>query len=139
MKAKKNVEREHLRSFLKQYISATAERDRLEQQKRSIERDYLKNGEIVGVSMVIADVQKQIDRQIRHNAKLLVQIKDILNYLPDTCIQRQILDALYIDGKSWLQIERHFNYSEASVKRYAAAGLDELLKFERVKELIKSL
>lgn len=132
-------DRERLRSFLKQYGSAVSERERLEMQKKRIESDYLfSQGDIVGVSMIIADVQKQIDEQIRYNAALLVQIKDVLNYLPENSIHRKILDAQYVDNMSWIKIERHFNYSTASVKRYAAEGLDELLKYERVREIIRN-
>lgn len=136
---RKNSDRERLRMFLKQYNAAIQERERLEMQKRSIEKNYVSSqGEIVGISMIIADVQKQIDKQIRHNAMLLVQVKDVLNYLPDNSIHRKILDAVYIDGMNWARVERHFHYSEASVKRYAAEGLDELLKYERVRELIRN-
>lgn len=135
--SKENYERNKLRKFLGQYTLAIKERERLENQKQRIERDYC--GDIPAAAMVAEEVQKKIDEQIRSNAALLVQIKDVLNYLPENSIQRKVLDAVYIDGMSWIQVERHFNYSSASVKRYAAAGLDELLKYERIRELIKGV
>lgn len=138
MSVRKNNDRSRLRDFLKQYSLAVSERERLENQKKSLEKAYTFNGDIVGVSMITADIQKQIDKQIRYNAILLVQIKDVLNYLPDNSLQRKILDARYVDGMNWVQIERHFNYSEASVKRYEADGIDELLEYERVRALIRN-
>lgn len=131
--------RKRLRFFLSRYNATVLERERLEAQKSKIERDYISSrGDIVGISMITADIQKHIDKEIRCNALLLAQIKDILSYLPDNSTQRKVLDARYIDRMNWVQIERHFNYSSATVKRYAARGLDELLKFERVRELIKN-
>ncbi len=135
--SKENYERKKIREFLGQYILAVQERERLENQRRRIERDY-RNGAPAS-KMVIEEVQIQIDEQISRNAALLVQIKDILNYLPENSTPRKVLDAVYIDGMSCAQCERHFNYSSASVKRYIAAGLDELLKYERVRELIKDM
>ncbi len=140
MSERNNNERNLLRKFLKQYSAAVLERERLENQKKTIESEYFSvECNIVGVSMIASDVQKQIDEQIRYNANLLVQIKDVLNYLPENSIQRKILDALYVDGMNWIKIERHFNYSSASVKRYAAEGLDKLLEYERVRELIRNI
>ena len=133
--SKENHERKKLRAFLGQYILAVQERDRLENQRSRIEQSY-RDG-TPAAKMIVEEVQKQIDEQISKIAVLLVRVKDILNYLPENSMQRKVLDAVYIDGMSCLQCERHFNYSTASVKRYIAAGLDELLEYERIREFIK--
>ena len=69
---------------------------------------------------------------------VLENVMDVLEFLPEHSMERDILERKYIDLKSEGAIEKALAISRSTLNYYAAAGLDKLLTYDKVRAILAS-
>lgn len=85
----------------------------------------------------ISDIEERILEQKREIDSAIVQVMDILEYLPINSIERQICELRHIDFKPWGVISTEIPMSRSQVYRRYKMALDTLLANQRVQAVMK--
>lgn len=85
----------------------------------------------------ISDIEDRILEQKREIDLAIVQVMDILDYLPIHSIERQICELRHIDFKPWGMISAEIPMSRSQVYRRYRMALDALLENQRVQAMMK--
>lgn len=97
------------------------------------------NGNGVGcaaISYRLDDIDIRIKEQIEKSLKILSDIMDVIDFLPESSLERMIIENRYIDRYSWGRVCRENHISRTSAIRKWKKGLYMLLEFSRVKMII---
>lgn len=85
-----------------------------------------------------SELEERIYAQEREAKKIMLQVMDIMDFLPVESENRSVLELKYIDGYSDKDIIKIKFYAHRSTLSYhLAAGLDELLQYAKVQKIIK--
>ena len=85
-----------------------------------------------------SELEERIYAQECEAKKIMLQIMDIMDFLPAESENRSVLELKYIDGHSDKDIIKIKFYSNRSTLSYHLAnGLDELLQFAKVQKIIE--
>lgn len=97
-------------------------------------------GENVGcaaLSYRLDEINTRIKDQMDKSTKVLAEIMDIIEFLPENSIERAIIEHRYIDRMKWWQICKEENLSRTPATNYWRKGLYYLLEFKKVQQIIK--
>lgn len=84
------------------------------------------------------EIDTRIREQITKATKLLSKIMDIIEYLPESSVERSIIEHKYIDRMGWEAICRVEILSRTPAIQHWRKGLYKLLEFKRVKAILKA-
>lgn len=142
-----------LDQYLYQYRKCLNRKRELEVRRKDIEWEFnhpLKgvsydgmphgSGESVGcaaLSFRLDEIDTRIKEQMAQAAKVLTEIMDVIDFLPENTTERSIIEQRYIDRKNWIQICRANHISKTPAIRYWKKGLYKLLEFKKIQMLME--
>lgn len=86
----------------------------------------------------IAEIEDRIEEQQRKSVCELLAIMEVLDFLPAESVEREIIEKRFIDRLSWYKISNKMHMSRSRIAFYEKKGLDELMKYKRVQELVNN-
>lgn len=146
-------EAEVLKKYLGQYSKCKNKKNSLEERRKSIIKEFdnplsgirydgmPKSSEISVGSASLAYRLDEIDTKILQQknkaAKILLEIMNVLEFLPENSIERDVLEARYIDGHNVERICTLQSISRSTEYRYFKDGLNKLLTFKKVQKILE--
>lgn len=138
--------------YLSQYHYAVIEKDSLRHRQRELRNEFnapLHGGRMensgrkpaesegsASISIRLDEINRRIDDQVRHSEKVLLEIMDIIDYLPPHSLERLIFEHRYIDRYGWEKICRVCHISRTPAFNHWRLGLEKLLTYDRIKKII---
>lgn len=83
-----------------------------------------------------AEIEDRIQQQKENEAAAILNIMDILDFLPPDSMEKNILELRHIDCKSWTAITRAVHLTRSPCNEYYNKGLDKLLTFKKVRAIL---
>lgn len=84
-----------------------------------------------------SELEERIYAQEREAKKIMLQVMDIMDFLPVESENRSVLELKYLDGyKDNAIVKARFYSNRSTVSYHLANGLDELLNFAKVQKII---
>lgn len=146
-------EAELLDRYLSQYRHCINKKKSLEHRRKEIEREFnaplssvnmdgMPRGSSVGVgcaalSYRLDEINTRIEAQLATATKILTDTMSIIDFLPENSKERFVVEYRYIDRYSWERISREAYISRSSAIRYWKNGLQFLLKFKKVRQVLR--
>lgn len=139
-----------LKKYLGQYYRARGKKDVLKERRESLRREMempiscirysavpksITNsiGEgAASISYRIAEIDERIENQTNDMSLAMLNVMDIMDFLPSDSIEREILEYRHIDCMSWKEITEQAHMVRSSCTSYYAKGLEMLLQYPRV-------
>lgn len=90
----------------------------------------------VGILFRIAEIEDRIIRQRDAAEKAATQVMDILDYLPESSIEREIMELRYLDGLGWSDVSESVYLSDRQCYRLYKAALKALMQAPRVRRIV---
>ena len=82
------------------------------------------------------EINSRIQEQSETSAKILTDIINIIELLPDS-LERDIIESKYIDRNGWNWICNEYHIRRSPAIRKWRKGLNMLLEFKKVKQILK--
>ena len=89
------------------------------------------------LSYRLDEIDTRIKEQMDKSVKVLAEIMDVIEFLPENSIERAIIEHRYIDRMKWWQICKEENLSRTPATNYWRKGLYYLLEFKKVQQIVK--
>lgn len=148
-----NEQRSLLKRYLDQYHYARRKKRVLEERLTAI-RDDLKHPSIsasIGgmpsagnvsngaASLVFkeAEIVDRIRRQTEIAATVIIDVMDMLEFLPADSTEKMILELRHIDCKGWDEITQVVHLTRTPCFEHYRKGLDKLLSFKKVTQILE--
>lgn len=141
-----------LDKYLSQYRNCMNRKKSLERRRNEIQREFnnpLKavsydgmphgSGEGVGcaaLSFRLDEIETRIKEQMEKSAKVLAEIMDVIEFLPENSTERIIIEHRYIDRYYWGRICKEVHLSRTPATKYLRKGLYQLLEFKKVQQIL---
>lgn len=142
-----------LDQYLYQYRGCINRKKSLERRRRDIVREFdyplsavsydgvpRSSGPGVGcaaLSFRLDEIDTRIKDQMEKSIKILAEIMEVIEFLPENSIERSIIEHRYIDRMEWKQICREEHISRTPATRHWRKGLYELLEFKKVQRIVR--
>lgn len=84
----------------------------------------------------IADIEDRIEKQIEAEARSIIAIMDVIEFLPADTIERDILEARHIDCKPWDKVMECVHLSRSPCFENYNKALNKLLKYKKVRAIL---
>lgn len=146
-------EAELLNQYLSQYRHCIGKKRVLENRRKEILREFdnplgplkldgMPRGSNAGmgcaaVSFRLDEIDTRIKEQINISAKILTDIMNVIDFLPENSIERSIIENRYIDRYGWERVCRENFISRTSAIRIWKRGIYRLLGFKKVKNVLE--
>lgn len=82
----------------------------------------------VGVVYRLAEIEERLDNELLHLQQILLQVWDLIALLPESSLERAILELRHIDRCSWDKVAAAVHLSRSRVHVYYNAALDRLVQ-----------
>lgn len=129
-------ERIFLKRYLSQYYRAK-ERQKILRERLADIRTELdpagKNGRNTSLAIKMAEIEDRIARQSEIEATAILDIMDVLEFLPQDSVEREIMEMRHIDCKPWNEIMRTIHLSRAPCFRRYSTGMEWLYTYKKVR------
>ncbi len=89
------------------------------------------------LSLRLDEVDTRIKEQKENAEKVLVNIMNIIDFLPESSLERAILENRYLDRYNWEQVCRENHISRTPAMRKWRRGLHKLLDFKKIKQILE--
>ena len=120
-------ERIFLKRYLSQYYRAK-ERQKILRERLADIRTELnpagKNGRNTSLAIKMAEIEDRIAQQSEIEATAILDIMEVLEFLPQDSVEREIMEMRHIDCKPWNEIMRTIHLSRAPCFRRYSTGLE---------------
>ena len=123
-------ERRKLKQFLTRYYRSKERQAILQDRLAKLRHDLQRHGNVATTE--IAEIEARINRQAERDGKIILEIMDVLDLLPDGSTERTILELRHIDCKPWTEIQRAVHFTRTPCFDYYNRGLDKLLEHPEV-------
>ena len=90
-----------------------------------------------GILFRIAEVEDRIVEQQAAVEKAVIQVMDILDYLPEASTERDIFELRYEDSLEWEDISKEVHLSRSQCHRRHRAALESMLQNKRITKIIE--
>ena len=129
-------ERIFLKRYLSQYYRAK-ERQKILRERLADIRTELdpagKNGRNTSLAIKMAEIEDRIAQQSEIEATAILDIMEVLEFLPQDSVEREIMEMRHIDCKPWNEIMRTIHLSRAPCFRRYSTGLEWLYTYKKVR------
>lgn len=88
------------------------------------------------LTLKIADIEDRIQKQIDIEAKSIIAIMDVIEFLPADTIERDILEFRHIDCKTWDKVMDSVHLSRSPCFENYNKALDKLLTYKKVRAIL---
>lgn len=107
----------------------------------SVNYDGMPKGNSVGVGCAalayrLDEIDTKIKEQMNNAAKALSDIMNVIEFLPESTLERSIIEHRYIDRYTWDRICRVEHISRTPANKHWKKGLYQLLEFKRVQQIL---
>lgn len=85
----------------------------------------------------VDEIERRISEQAEITQKTMLNVMEILDYLPENELERNILEARYIDCYSWNKTCRIVSLTRSPANEHLKAGLYKLLEFKKVQKILE--
>lgn len=150
---KSDAERYILKRYLSQYYRAKQRKrileDRLNEIRAEIQHPSIRSSSSNGLptgrrissgaaalTFREAEIEDRIQQQREHEATAILNIMDILDFLPPDSMEKNILELRHIDCLSWNAIIRSVHLTRSPCNEYYNRGLEKLLTFKKVHSIL---
>ncbi len=146
-------EAELLNQYLSQYKYCIGKKKSLERRRAEIIQEFdsplgavkmdgMPKGSSSGVgcaaiSFRLDEIDTRIKEQIETSAKVLTDIMNVIDFLPENSLERSIIESRYIDRYDWNRVCRENHISRTPATKSWRKGLYMLLEFKKVKQILK--
>lgn len=146
-------EAKFLMQYLDQYSNCKSKKARLEARRQSIIREFdnplsgvkydgMPKGNSVSVgsaslALRLDEIDTRILQQQNRAAKLLLDVMSVLEFLPENSMERDILEARYIDCHKMGAACESVHMSRSAGYKYFKDGLNKLLTFKKVQKILE--
>lgn len=146
-------EAELLIRYLEQYSNCKDKQKRLENRRRNIIREFnyplsgvnydgMPKGSSIsvgaaGLAYRLDEIDSRILQQQNRAAKLLLEVMNVLEFLPENELERDVLEARFIDCYTWNKVCFSVNLSRSAAYKYLKDGINKLLTFKKVQMIIQ--
>lgn len=153
MESKLTDEAELLNQYLSQYKYCIGKKRSLELRRAEIIQEFdsplgavkadgMPRGSSSGVgcaaiSFRLDEIDTRIKEQIDKSAKVLTDIMNVIDFLPENSLERSIIENKYIDRYDWKRVCRENHISRTPATKSWRKGLYMLLEFKRVRQILK--
>lgn len=147
-------DRRLLKLYLSQYYRATEKRKFLQRRLEQIQADLNnpgvsappldgipdRNQHGAGAASLTykkGDVEARIQNQIEIQIGSIIDIMEILEFLPEDSIERDIMEYRFIDCKSFSEICDMVHLTRSPCYEHFNRGLDKLLTYKKVRRVLE--
>ena len=139
--------------YLEQYSICKAKKKRLEIRRKSIIREFdyplsavkydgMPKGNSINVGAAslayrLDEIDTRILQQQNNAAKCLLDVMNVLEFLPENEAERDVLEARYIDCYTWGKTCDAVHMSRSAAYGYMKDGLNKLLTFKKVQKILE--
>lgn len=88
------------------------------------------------ISFRLDEIETRIKEQIDAATKILSDIMNVIDFLPENSLERSIIENRYIDRYSWEKVCRENHISRTPATKSWRKGLYMLLEFKKVKQIL---
>lgn len=145
-----------LKKYLGNYYKCKKKKEQLEERHKNIRFDIdsplggrgykeipsdtsnKRNDGSASLLLRLSEIEERIDKEKDRMSKRLLEIMDVIDYLPEESEERMILELRHIDCYEWKDIVKKMNYSRTSCNTYYNKAIEKLLEYKRVRVLIDS-
>lgn len=89
------------------------------------------------IMVKLSDIETRIIEQQREIERCIVNVSDIVEFIPIHTVDREIFELRYIDGMSWESISDVVFMSKQSCHKHKDLTLDNLLKMPKIQAMVK--
>lgn len=146
-------EAEQLNQYLSQYRYCIDKKRALEKRRLEIAREFehpLKPRRMDGMPggssrqlgcaalpLKLDEIDIRIKAQMEYTKRVLVNIMDVINFLPENSTERSIIENRYIDRYNWEKVCEENHISRTPATRKWRKGLFMLLEQREVREILE--
>lgn len=146
-------EAELLNQYLSQYKYCIGKKKSLERRRAEIIQEFDSplgavkmdgmprgSGSGVGcaaISFRLDEIDTRIKEQIETSAKVLTDIMNVIDFLPENSLERSIIESRYIDRYDWNRVCQENHISRTPATKSWRKGLYMLLEFKKVKQILR--
>ena len=139
--------------YLEQYTNCKDKQKRLEIRRKNILREFdhpltginydgMPKGNTISVGSAalayrLDEIDSRILQQQNRAAKLLLDVMNVLEFLPENELERDVLEARYIDCYPWNKTCAAVHLSRSAAYRYLKDGINQLLTFKKVQKIVE--
>lgn len=139
--------------YLEEYINCKDKQKRLEISRKNILRDFdnpltginydgMPKGNTISVGSAslayrLDEIDTRILQQQNRAAKLLLEVMNVLEFLPENSLERDVLEARYIDCLKWDKTCAVVHLSRSAAYKYLKDGINKLLTFKKVQKIVE--
>lgn len=141
-----------LDKYLSQYRCCIQRKKSLEQRRKDIVREFDnplssvsydgmprsggKSQGCAALSFRLDEIETRIKEQMDKSIKVLAEIMEVIDFLPENSVERSIIEHRYIDRFGWRQICKEEHLSRTPATNYWRKGLYELLEFKKIQKIV---
>lgn len=89
------------------------------------------------LSYRLDEIETRINAQMEKGAKILADILDVIDFLPENSMERIVIEHKYIDRYSWNKICMLESITKTPAVRYWRKGLYKLLEFKKIQSIVE--
>lgn len=130
------VDRKMLKRYLAQYHNAKERKTVLQKRARTLRSDLTRSDRNNEIEYKIAEIEDRLKRQAEIEATAVLDVMDMIDFLPLGSTERQILELRHIDCKSWTEIQRIVHLTRSPCNEYYNKGLETLLGYKKVRQTL---
>lgn len=127
-----------LKWILGQRFRATKKKLALEARRQAITEEQARIDEPAGITAMIAEMHDRLTKQQVRVNQAIIRVMDIIEYLPEDSLEKEICEYRHIDMMSWGQIEAAVPMSRSQCNNRYNEAIRMLLQNARVKEITYS-
>ena len=83
------------------------------------------------------DIEERMEAQRKNAMACMLKVLDVLDFLDNGSLEKEIMEYKYLDGKTWDAIPDIANKSRSQCIEYWNRGLNKLLEFGKVQALLE--
>lgn len=129
-------DRKTIKRYLAQYHTAKERKAVLQKRARTLRSDLSRSDKSGEIEYKIAEIESRLQRQAVVEAGAVLNVMDMIDFLPPGSTERQILELRHIDLKSWNEIQRIVHLTRSPCNEYYNRGLEALLGFKKVRQML---
>ena len=129
-------QRKVLKWMLGQVYRAENRKSQLEKRLRKIEPECKTAS--ASILFRLSDIEKQIAKQEKEIENAFVMVMDIIDYIPQNEIARQIFEMRHLDGLPFSDIAKAIPMSRTQCYMHYNGAIERLLDYRRIRKMVKS-
>lgn len=125
-----------IKGYLSQYQDAIRKRHVLERRLKVLGKEVSESAPMWGWRT--DEYRERLASQAASVQACALQVMEVLDFLPVSSIEREVLEMRYIDGLSWERISITECLGRSTVFRKVDQAYSTLLEHQRVRELVEA-